>query len=73
MSEIKRIEAMPYGSPRQLEAADRWWRRFVAWRERRWVEQEFEGEHTTNAWSKLLLRDVWYIAHQRYLCEKDTA
>lgn len=62
-AERKRVESMPYGSPEQEKAADRYWARL----------NRFAGRHADDAIGcvadelirKLGLKDVWYLANRR--------
>jgi hypothetical protein len=57
MQTAKQIEAMPYGSPQQLQAASHWLERF----------EQFAESHPLAAeavWHRLFSQDVWYIARR---------
>jgi hypothetical protein len=78
----KQIEAMPYGSPAQIEAADMWMQHMMSlWL--RTFEYELAQKNGTadgteivpadwwvvvieNALRKAQLEDVWYLARQRW-------
>jgi hypothetical protein len=62
----RKVEAMPYGSIEQVEAADLHFSRLMAWdakREDRW--------YADKAIRKLLMSDVWYLANRRWLDRRD--
>lgn len=53
----KQIEQLPYGSPEQINASDKWYMENV--------------EHITeDEWEDLHNQDVWYTARQRWMAKE---
>ena len=72
----KQIEALPYGSPQQMEAADIWFRRFM----KLWQES---GPYAPTAYVDWLIKaltrsytilhnnDIWYQARRRWNYDRE--
>ena len=60
MTTAKQIEAMDYGTPAQMAAADAWYLHFVAFAERHPLLAEC-------VWQRLHNHEVWYLARSRWM------
>jgi hypothetical protein len=64
----RQIENMTYGTGAQMDAADAWWARFMAWMHSR-PESADHPDHEpfmTIARRRLLTNTVWRLANRRH-------